>query len=268
MTVAPGEGEPPLTPSLQSGEYETEPKQKIELKNQTEEQLIEGLLAHPEWTDEDRVRIAQAYELAKTIHAYQVYKGKPYIYHLLRVANRIAGQGYLEQPDADVVIAGILHDGIEDQFKEFLSDYPGEDEVIDPFVAQAEAFKTLEGGFGKRAAIFVKAVTNAPKDPNVTLTYEEKMEQYADKVESATNTFEGWLIKFSDWCENGLGIIHSELAPDSPQMAHFERKYFGKVFITFTNRFKEYQHLLSDEAQKYVTEQLTKGYQRLGLGLR
>ena len=56
-------------------------------------------------------KIKQAYEFAKTLHEGQFRQsGEPYIIHPLNVAYILASM----HADRDTVIAGILHDTIED----------------------------------------------------------------------------------------------------------------------------------------------------------
>jgi hypothetical protein len=246
---------------LKVGEFETGPVARQELKRKTEEELIGGILGSSEWPEEDYARIMSAYELAKDKHGGDLYKGQPYIYHLLRVAARIVL--YMGVYDADVVVAALLHDSVEDHAEDLV-----EEPDADPVKLQEQALKVIGDKFGVRSAEIVQAVTNEPVRPGPKLTYEEKLARYAEKVDKATETFEGWLVKFSDWCENGLGIVHSELSQDSPEVAHFGRKYFGDVFAVFTRRYKQYESRLSPEGANYVATQLTLGYQRLGLELR
>ncbi len=59
----------------------------------------------------DQQRILSAYDLAKERHAGQKRRsGGPYIHHPLRVATNLANDGY----GKDMIIAGLLHDTIED----------------------------------------------------------------------------------------------------------------------------------------------------------
>ena len=85
---------------------------ELGLKYQTEEQLVNNLLENEHWTAGERTMIGAAYELASRLHVEDTHKDTTYIFHLLRVANRI--QGYLHQNDAELIAAALLHDSVED----------------------------------------------------------------------------------------------------------------------------------------------------------
>ena len=62
-------------------------------------------------TDADRARIAHAYRVAETMHGSERRKsGEPYIVHPAAIALTLAKIG----ADTDTIVAGILHDTIED----------------------------------------------------------------------------------------------------------------------------------------------------------
>jgi guanosine-3',5'-bis(diphosphate) 3'-pyrophosphohydrolase len=64
------------------------------------------------FSSEDRNRIARAVEYAKTRHQHQTrLGGGPYIVHPIGVAQRLIDKF---SADADTVIAGLLHDTVED----------------------------------------------------------------------------------------------------------------------------------------------------------
>ena len=248
-------------PTEKVGEFETGPVEKLGLKHETEEELFSNLLESAEWTEEERQRITSAYELVKQAHSENEYRGQPYVYHLLRVANRIVR--YMGVVDADVVVAALSHDVVEDH-----AEYVVGQGVSDPKEAQALALEKLANAHNPRTAQIIKAVTNEPELPGPELTEEKKHAKYVAKVEEATSTFEGWLVKFSDWCENGLGIIHSELPSDSGKLEHFMHKYGDEVFDIFTERFSQYKDQLPQAGANYVATQLTLGYQRFRLRMR
>lgn len=100
-------------------------------------------------TDEVRRRLGpealelvrQAFELAESCHAGQLRKsGDPYLVHPLRVARMLAGVGL----DAPSVVAGILHDTIED--------------------SELTVFELTER-FGREIALLVDGVTKLGKIP-------------------------------------------------------------------------------------------------------
>lgn len=230
------------------------PPPELGLKHQSEEQLLTNLLEAAEWTDEQKQIIGGAYELASQLHKEDEYKGKPYIFHLLRVANRISG--YLQIQDAEIIAAALLHDSVED--------HP-EGIVDQEETSQDQALAVIAEKFSPRVAEIVSYVTNPPAAEKIGLSYEEKMDQYVAKVKTATQTPEGFLVKFADWCDNGLGVIYSEESLSPDKIAHFQNKYGGEVLENFEERFKQpdIQAMLSDEAKAYVAHQLELGHRRL-----
>ena len=77
----------------------TDPIENLRLKDKSQEELAAILLEKPNWSEEERQFVGSAYELAAKLHQPDRYKDQPYIYHLLRVANRISG--YLRIKDAE-----------------------------------------------------------------------------------------------------------------------------------------------------------------------
>lgn len=235
-------------------------EQNTALKSKTETELIESILsADPSWIDIDRAGIERAYDLAKSLHRDDRHKDLPYIYHLLRVANRITD--YLHIFDVEIITAALLHDSVEDHSDGIIR----ENVPSDPRGQQRVALERIAEQFSPRVAELVATVTNAPTGDRPKLSYDEQMDIYVDKVRTATRTTDGWIIKFSDWCDNGLGIVHTEELADSPKLAHFRHKY-GLVLSIFEQRFAQddIQTLLDSEARSYVYSQLSLGHERLG----
>lgn len=137
-------------------------------------------------------RLTAALELATELHRDDRYGREPYINHLLRVAIRIAS--HYEVRDTDVVIAGLLHDSMED--------HPAE--LAGPGSASA-ALAALADRFGSRVADIVGAVTNPAPDPTRD-RHEQYREHVTDSLERAP-----WarVVKLSDFTDNGVGILYA-----------------------------------------------------------
>jgi len=234
---------------------------ELGLKHKSEEELFAGLMEAADWTGEDQRLLAGAYELAKNLHKDDVYKEKPYIFHLLRVANRVSG--YLQVQDAEVIAAALLHDSVEDHAPDMLLD--GVVVGQNGHQSQKNALDFIAQNFTPRTAELISYVTNPPAEEKEGMSYEEKLDKYVEKVKAATITAEGWLIKFSDWCDNGLGIAYAEKSLSADRIAHFQNKYGGEVLETFEERYRQpdLQQMLSPEAKAYVEHQLELGHQRL-----
>jgi (p)ppGpp synthase/HD superfamily hydrolase len=239
------------------------------LKDMEEAELAHHLIHNEVWHDSDRYQIEQAYVISRTLHAKDRHRGQLYIHHPLRVANRIVS--YLHVYDPDIAVAALLHDTVEDHAKGLLAPTIGGMDFTssaitpsaDPIENQVLAFRRLGFIFSKPVSLLVHNVTN-PADIFTQLTYEEKLEAYKTKVYYTTRTFAGFVIKLSDWCDNAVGITHSEADLDPAQYKHFRRKY-GNVYNIFETRFNQpdIQSALDDEARAYVREQLGYARERL-----
>ena len=158
----------------------------------------EGLRARFEaeietWPEEDQRRLNKALELAARLHAADRREREPYINHLLRVAIRI--MSHYGVHDADVVIAALLHDAVEDHAAE----------LADPHGDRQAALAVLAAEFGPRVAELVAAVTNPEYAPD-----RDTHEQYREHVaESLRGNPWARVIKASDFTDNGVGLIHT-----------------------------------------------------------
>src|ERR1022692_4831183 len=105
------------------------------------------------FSEQDKPRLNQALDLAARLHAADRRDREPYLNHLLRVGIRIISHYGVH--DADVIIAALLHDAVEDHAAELTG---GRDD-------QAAALAVIAGQFGPRVAGMVGAVTNPPYAP-------------------------------------------------------------------------------------------------------
>lgn len=120
--------------------------------------------------------------------------------------------------DLDVIVAGLLHDAVEDHPAELAAlteGHPVEpagragDHPAGPEVAAgdrtAAALAVLAARFGPRVARLVAAVTNPAYDPG-----RDRHAQYREHVAASLDR-EPWarVIKVSDFTDNGVGVIHA-----------------------------------------------------------
>jgi (p)ppGpp synthase/HD superfamily hydrolase len=156
------------------------------------------------WPAEDRRRLNQALELAARLHAGDRRDREPYVNHLLRVAIRI--MSHYGVRDADVVIAALLHDAVEDHAAE-----------LAPRGRQQDALAALAAEFGPRVAELVAAVTNPEYAPD-----RDAHEQYREHVADSLRR-DPWarVIKASDFTDNGVGLIHTT----GPRVRRLAAKY-------------------------------------------
>ncbi len=148
-----------------------------------------------------RERIGRALELAARLHADDIRQREPYLNHLLRVAIRILS--YYRVRDPDVICAALLHDAVEDHAAE-----------LAPGGGQPDALAVLAAQFGRRVAELVGAVTIPAPGPG-----RDRHEHYREHV-AASLAAVPWarVIKFSDFTDNGVGLIYSA-GPLLPKLA-------------------------------------------------
>jgi (p)ppGpp synthase/HD superfamily hydrolase len=148
----------------------------------------------------DHAQLAEALELAATLHAGDRRVREPYLNHLLRVAIRIIRDYGIR--DVDVITAALLHDAVEDHPSELSSLAAGSHaELTDAAVAE------LARRFNPRVAELVRSVTNPEYDPD-----RDRHEQYRTHVTESLER-DPWarVIKVSDFTDNGVGVIHTTL---------------------------------------------------------
>lgn len=249
------------------------PAEQLELKDMNTEALYASLVeVARDWSVDQQRQLAFAYDLVTKAHANDRHKDRPYTEHLLRVANRLAY--YLEVKDPDVIIAGMLHDIVEDHPLEIIdgslmtedrTPLQGMEDMsaLSAKDQQMLALHHIEMLFSSKVSMIVASVTNAPPHDGGSDSYEQKLRVYVDKVTQAIQLPEAWLVKFADWCDNGLGINH-DIAGQGNKRGHFIRKY-GSVLPVLKARSEEedVQALLSDKAKMYVMRQFKLGEERL-----
>lgn len=188
-----------------------------------------------------RARLTEALDLAADLHRDDRRVREPYLNHLLRVAIRL--MHHYQVRDVDVIVAGLLHDAVEDHPAELAGAVPA-DAVppgavpagagADAIPAQAGAGAVPPGApagvdvtgvalavlaerFGPRVARLVAAVTNPEYDPG-----RDRHTQYREHVAASLDR-EPWarVIKVSDFTDNGVGVIHTV----GPKVARSAAKY-------------------------------------------
>ena len=170
-----------------------------------EEGLRERLTAEiASFPDRERRRLAEALALAAELHATDRRQNEPYLNHLLRVAIRILSHYGVR--DADVAIAGLLHDAVEDHAAQ-----------LAPDGSQEAALAVLARRFGQRVAGLVAAVTNPEYEPG-----RDRDKQYREHVAASLDrTPWARVIKASDFTDNGVGLIHTT----GPRVERLAAKY-------------------------------------------
>ena len=199
------------------------------------------LLEITELPDADRV--VDALELAADLHRDDRYGREPYLSHLLRVAIRIIS--HYEVRDTDLVVAGLLHDSVEDHPRELAGEQPGEPKTA--------ALAVLAERFGARVADIVAAVTNPTPDPD-----RDKHEQYREHIAAELDRAP-WarIVKFSDFTDNGVGILYAT----GPAMERLATKYqpLPDIYRDLVNRPDT---PLADHVKQLILDQLDRADER------
>lgn len=188
-------------------------------------------------------RLTAALELATELHRDDRYGREPYLSHLLRVAIRIVS--HYEVRDPDLVVAGLLHDAVEDHPEELADGRDG-----DPRTA---ALAVLTERFGARVADIVAAVTNPRPDPD-----RDKHEQYRDHI--ATDLERSpWarIVKLSDFTDNGVGILYAT----SPAMERLAGKYRPLTDV-YRDLVTRPDTPLADHVKQHILDQLDRADER------
>ncbi|MFG2052808.1 HD domain-containing protein [Micromonospora sp. NPDC048930] len=210
--------------------------------------------------DAARERLTAALELAADLHRHDRRVREPYLNHLLRVAIRM--MHHYQVRDVDVIVAGLLHDAVEDHPAELAgldalrppqlgaSDAAPRPVADDPTAA---ALAALADRFGPRVARLVAAVTNPAYDPG-----RDKNVQYREHVAASLDR-EPWarVIKVSDFTDNGVGVIHTV----GPKVARSAAKYRPLVPV-FRDLIARPDTPLSAPVKRHIFAQLDLAEER------
>mgnify|MGYP003312355201 FL=1 len=124
-----------------------------------------------------------ALRFAKECHKGQVRKGttRPYITHCMEVARILNKHGYSEE----IVIAGLLHDTVEDTEATLEDLRIGFGEEVSNLVKYVSEDKSPEFSWIERKVRYIKMLTDAPEGAVVISA--------ADKLHNITETLEQYL---------------------------------------------------------------------------
>ncbi|PZF95119.1 HD domain-containing protein [Micromonospora deserti] len=194
--------------------------------------------------DAARRRLTEALDLAAELHRDDRRVREPYLNHLLRVAIRM--MHHYQVRDVDVIVAGLLHDAVEDHPAELAGDRGGDDRTAAALAALAERF-------GPRVARLVAAVTNPAYDPG-----RDRHAQYREHVAASLDR-EPWarVIKVSDFTDNGVGVIHTT----GPKVTSSARKYRPLVPV-FRELITRPDTPLSPPVKRHILDQLDLAEER------
>ena len=201
---------------------------EVPLKELDQAGLAEAILTATAGFDR-AYSIADALETATFLHRNQTRANRgnqprtPYIEHPLRNALRLLRWGVT---DPDLIIAALLHDTVEDCAEDIVKILLGGGPATFPHTPDMMQKNALEwvGTYGRRAARLVGAVTNPPAPEG--LTKAERNQLYVRFVaEHIFNDAAVFLIKFTDYVDNALGLHHNNVAPNKAMVAKLAAKY-------------------------------------------
>lgn len=176
-------------------------------------------------TRQERNQVVDALMISSTLHIDDFRRSPrsdiahpPYMEHVLRVALRPVK--YFNVDDINVIIAGLLHDTVEDHALDF---FPGEE--LDEDTAREEMLDVFAEQFSTDIAESVELLTNPIIKPGTPKKV--KQDIYRDHVVHATSQDQTALIvKVSDFIDNAgsLHITHAT-AKNAPSTRHLVSKY-------------------------------------------
>lgn len=207
-------------------------------------------------------RIDYAIDLAAYLHRTQRRRNRgdlpkdPYVNHPLRNALRLMRYGV---SDADIIIAAILHDTLEDCEAELarMAGY-SEGDSIDPY---HYALAYLQSKFGVAVTELVEAVSNPPYPASMTKA--EKRAEYIQRVTEEIKDPRVWLVKFSDWVDNAAGLYHNVggtgmvqhlTAKYLPLADEFQRTFTSHVHVFISPQGFEAINTHIDQGRKSLTQ--------------
>ncbi len=185
--------------------------------------------------------LQEALTLAVDIHKEQTRKdGEPYLNHLLRVTKRLTEEYGVT--DANVVIAALLHDSVEDQADKICT-------IAELPASRENAYSYIGRRFGHRVSYLVE---NLSEDDVDGVSDEEWNRLYTEHVQKIIEKHPDLLfIKLSDFSDNALALDRID---DVEKRLQLSNKYIQAMRI-FLEKI-EGVNVLPRESQEKVVQKL------------
>lgn len=200
--------------------------------------------------EETQEQLDKALSLVSELHLEDMRTTEPYINHLLRVCMRT--KIYYEITDPDILIATLLHDGVEDHATDIIGNDLGSDEEN-----KKAALAMIADLFNPRVAEIVSEVTNPEfnKDDRAIMEaqYLEHLEELIENGDPASV-----IVKLSDFTDNATGIHYST----GPKVVKWANKYLPIVPIMQHALLRE-DLPISEEVKEHIQKQLALTEERL-----
>lgn len=245
--------------------------EQVNIKDLNEEELFAGLLeAGAAWSPEEKSRVVRAYELASYVHRDEQHRGQPYIYHPLRVANRITK--YLHLTNADQIAGALLHDTIEHD-PDTVIKYVARGTVApnyplwmpsDPEEKQLLAFHAIAEQFSMRTSRMVRGMTNPPTQIDKHQDREAWLVEYEQRLAEDIREPDVFIGRWPDWADNGLSWIFGT-DDVSPQRRQDYNEKYGRAMLVLEERFYhiDIQSLLDNGAKANIIRSFELARERL-----
>lgn len=207
----------------------------------------------PEQKEHFKKKVEEALNLALKIHKDQKPRPDgPYVNHILRVSNRIVEEYGIKDPE--LVMAGLLHDSVEDQAKK-LADMIYD---VETNSEREKALLYIKNTFGERVEKIVKKLSN-PEPETEGLSPQEKNNIYKEHVKGAIEDSDVLPIKLSDFSDNALNL---ESVSDPARRLKLSKKYLPVIEV-FISRLDRAQDILSEEKITEMKSRLTSAVENI-----
>ena len=227
------------------------------------------------YDEEERKRIFSAMDLMTKLHLPQDSRpdNTAYISHPLNVASYLVKN--MNEKDADIVVAALLHDSVEDQGEQLAKMYAIRTRRTHHLSEKDAALAEIEAEFGSRPRNIVAKVTNPDFDAEVREEMESeglevdenssefksrKVRHYQNHFLEITGDKDAFLAKFSDFKDNALTI-------DKVKNAKKQEKYIGKygpLIPAVLDKLKDDSLNLTLEEREKMIARFTQAWENMG----
>lgn len=222
---------------------------KFKIKNLSTDELKQLLLGNLKAAGADATIVVDALALAEELHGDDMRSNGPYVDHLLRCAARLSK--YLHVSDPDLLVASLLHDAVEDHEQELAALNTNADASLS---MRERALNYLSLRFNERVARIVLGVTNPAF---IAETKRERDLEYAEHVRAAITDYDVFLMKFSDFNDNAIGLHHTHGARKMVKLAAKYHPLYD-VFLQQAASFHD-AGVLGDADYTILVSRLTTG---------
>lgn len=222
--------------------------------------------------------LEDAISFASLLHAHQSRRNRQgfakthYIEHPLRVAIRLIRMGVR---DHDTIVGAVLHDTVEDCGRVFIKLFTDEDSAI---MSETDCRTALSDYISSEFGTVVATTVNAVSNPVVSQETENMLNSmtkdaatshkrntyFAHVVEAIKSNPRAYLVKLSDWLDNGAGLYHNLAGSTSEEtIIRQAQKYLplAPVFVNHADSVPSY--LISTGTTDRIVNKVESGRENL-----